>query len=58
MKNLQLYLAILFLVLALVIFIFADGYRRYYSGFFFTVMGMVLLAHAIYKNYQQKNAHK
>jgi cell division protein FtsW (lipid II flippase) len=38
--------AIACFVLAILIFIFADGYRRLYSGIFFVVIGAVLLANA------------
>ena len=51
-KNLLLYLAILCFVFALAIFVFATGYRKFYSGFFFAMMGVVLLVNPIRKNYQ------
>lgn len=31
------------IALAIIIFLFADGLRRWYSGFFFTLMGIVSL---------------
>jgi uncharacterized membrane protein len=34
---------ILSLIIAVIVFVFADGYRRYYSGIFFVIMGVVLL---------------
>ena len=34
------------LALAAVIFIFADGHRRLYSGGFFAILGVVLLLNA------------
>ena len=34
------------LALALLIFAFAEGYRRLYSGIFFAVLGVVLLVNA------------
>jgi hypothetical protein len=41
-----LYLGILCLLLAVAIFLFAEGLRRWYSGIFFAVMGVVLLVNA------------
>ena len=32
--------------IAAVIFLFADGLRRWYSGIFFVIMGVVLIANA------------
>ncbi len=37
---------ILYLVLAVIVFVFADGLRRWYSGIFFAIMGTVLLVNA------------
>jgi len=53
MKIHSLYLVILFIVLALVILIFASGYRRFYSGFFFAMIGIVLLVNTIRHKDQQ-----
>ena len=39
-------LGIACLVLAVVILVFADGARRWYSGAFFAVLGVVLLLNA------------
>jgi hypothetical protein len=33
-------------VIAVVIFVFAEGYRRLYSGGFFALLGVVLMANA------------
>lgn len=46
MKNLNLILGIAFLVLAVVVFVLADGARRWYSGGFFALLGIILLLNA------------
>lgn len=46
MNKMVLALGILCFALAMVVFVFADGMRRWYSGVFFLVMGAVLLANA------------
>lgn len=38
---------ILFLVLAVVIFVFAEGLRRWYSGIFFTIIGSGTILNAL-----------
>jgi len=43
MKSAGLWLGILCLVLAVVVFVFAGGLRRWYSGTFFAIMGIVML---------------
>ena len=43
MKRFPLVMGLACLALAIVIFIFADGLRRFYSGGFFLVMAIVLL---------------
>ena len=43
MKRSQLVLGLACLALAIVIFVFADGLRRFYSGGFFLLMAVVLL---------------
>jgi len=50
-KKFRLYLiiAILFIILAGIILIMADGSRRWYSGGFFLIMGGVVLSKAIYE---------
>ena len=47
MSKLALVSGILCIVLALVVFVFADGLRRWYSGIFFTIMGAVALVNAV-----------
>ena len=47
MQKALLILGIIFLVLAVVIFVFADGLRRYYSGGFFLVIGIACIANAL-----------
>ena len=43
MNKLALVAGILCVVAAVIVFVFADGMRRWYSGIFFAVMGAVLL---------------
>jgi hypothetical protein len=44
MKTLNLYVAIVCFVAAIVIFVFASGARRIYSGAFFALLGAVNIA--------------
>ena len=46
MNRLYLILTVLSLALAVIIFLFADGARRWYSSAFFVVLGVVMLASA------------
>jgi hypothetical protein len=43
MKKLPFFFGLIFLALSIIVFIFADGLRRYYSGIFFLVVSMVLI---------------
>ena len=43
MKRFPLVMGLACLALAIVIFVFADGLRRFYSGGFFLVMAIVLI---------------
>jgi di/tricarboxylate transporter len=47
MSKVALMSVILCVVLAVIVFVFADGLRRWYSGIFFTIMGAVLLGNAL-----------
>ena len=47
MQKWALILGIIFLVLAVVVFVFASGGRRWYSGLFFAVIGLVALANTL-----------
>ena len=47
MNKLALVFGVLFLVLAVIVFVFAGGLRRYYSGGFFAVIGTVTLVNAL-----------
>jgi len=47
MRRVALYFGSFFLVLALVILIFADGLRRWYSGIFFALIGTVTLLNTL-----------
>jgi hypothetical protein len=49
MSKMHLVLGILFIVLAVIIFVFADGLRRWYSGIFFAMIGTVILVNALRK---------
>ncbi len=44
MKNWQILLSIVSFILAIIIFAFASGARRIYSGLFFTFIGIVNIA--------------
>ncbi len=46
MRKWVLILGIMFLVLATIVLVFATGGRRWYSGLFFAIMGLVALANA------------
>lgn len=46
MQNLPLIFGIACLALATAIFVFASGPRRVYSGVFFVMLGVVMLANA------------
>jgi hypothetical protein len=46
MSKFALVSGILCLVLAIFIFVFADGLRRWYSGIFFALIGTVMLVNA------------
>jgi len=47
MRRVALFFGSFFLVLALVILIFADGLRRWYSGIFFALIGTVTLLNTL-----------
>ncbi len=46
MNKTQLYIGVICLALAAVIFVFADGARRIYAGVFFALLGVVTLVNA------------
>jgi hypothetical protein len=46
MSKTQLVIGVICLALAAVIFVFAEGARRIYSGAFFTVLGIVMVLNA------------
>jgi len=46
MRKLPLVLAVASFVLAIIIFVFAEGARSIYSGAFFVLIGIVLLLNA------------
>jgi hypothetical protein len=47
MKKVHIAAAIVGIALAIAIFVFADGARRYYSGGFFAVVGIVNIIAAL-----------
>jgi len=55
MRTAALVFGILFIVLAVVVFVFAEGLRRYYSGIFFAILGTVTLVNALRR---QRDADK
>ena len=48
MKVLGVVLGVSFLLPAVIVFLFADGLRRWYSGIFFAIIGTVTLLNALY----------
>ena len=54
MSKMVLVSGILFVVLAVIIFVFADGPSRYYSGLLLAIMGTFMLAKAL----QSRSADK
>jgi hypothetical protein len=48
-RKVGLVLGVLFLVLAVIIFVFADGLRRWYSGIFFAIIGALTLLNALHR---------
>jgi hypothetical protein len=47
MGKMALLVGILCLVLAVIVFVLADGPRRWYSGIFFAIIGLVMLTSAM-----------
>ena len=48
MKKVTIIIGILSILIAIIVFVFADGFRRLYSGVFFTILGIVALSNALY----------
>ncbi len=46
MSKMALVSGILCIVLAVIVFVFGDGLRRWYSGIFFTMIGILMLVNA------------
>ena len=46
MKKLAVVLGVVFLLLAVTVFVFSDGLRRWYSGILFAIFGTVILLNA------------
>ena len=47
MSKLALTTRIVCIILAIIIFVFADGLRRWYSGAFFAIMGIIILLNGL-----------
>ena len=47
MSKVGLISGIVCIVMAVIVFVFADGLRRWYSGIFFTIMGTVMLVNTL-----------
>lgn len=56
MRNTPVILAIVSFILAAVIFIFADGARRWYSGTFFVLVGVAILLNAKRSSQKTQNS--
>ena len=56
MQKTHFILAIIFIILSILIFILADGARRFYSGLFFALLGVWMLSNALRS--QQTNKTK
>ena len=48
MSEVALVSGILCIVLSVVVLVFADGLRRWYSGIFFAIMGTAILVNALH----------
>ena len=48
MQKTYFFVGIICLITAVLIFIFADGFRRIYSGLFFILLGLVLIRNSKY----------
>ncbi len=51
-------IATIFIVLSLFVFFMADGLRRWYSGIFFLIIGVVTLLKALTQQSNSKNRLK
>jgi hypothetical protein len=51
LKRLGVVLGVVFLVLAVIVFVFADGLRRWYSGIFFAVIGTATILNALFRGH-------
>jgi hypothetical protein len=47
MSKVALFSGIVLIALAVIVFVFADGLRRWYSGIFFAIMGTAVLVNAL-----------
>lgn len=54
MQKMAIVSGVICILLAALIFIFADGLRRYYSGGFFLLIGIVMLLQA----FRRQNSNK
>jgi hypothetical protein len=49
MRKVAVVLGVIFLLLSVIIFVLADGLRRWYSGIFFAIIGTATLLNAFYR---------
>lgn len=49
MKKASAVLGVIFLLLAVIVLVFASGLRRWYSGLFFAFIGVASLLNAFYR---------
>jgi hypothetical protein len=49
MKKVPVVLGVFFLLLAVIVFVFANGLRRWYSGIFFAIIGTVALLNGFHR---------
>lgn len=47
MKKMPLIIGMILLLLAIMVFVFADGLRRWYSGAFFAIIGIVSILNSL-----------
>jgi hypothetical protein len=50
MKKLSVVLGVIFLLLAVIVLVFASGLRRWYSGIFFAILGTVALINGLHRD--------
>ena len=56
--KMYLFIATSFIILSLIIFFMVDGLRRWYSGIFFLLLGIVTFVNTIVQNSSKINQRK